>query len=149
MDGSRVIQRRGGAEEEHLDVSAYLCGHGRPPVETHARRAQWAPVGGIWLIGVIGTRLICTGKQCAVDSGGYTTKCRSVKPNPCDVRRRNTVLGLGHEKGSSSLCSRCLHSAKSFWAKKKRVNESRRSLDGTWTQFKTLWSPVHPPNPPN
>lgn len=42
-----------------------------------------------------------TSKQCVVDSGGYTMKWRSVKPNPWAVRRRSTVLGLGQENSSS------------------------------------------------
>lgn len=29
-------------------------------------------------------------------------KCRSVKPKPCEVRLRRSVLGPCHEKGSSS-----------------------------------------------
>ncbi len=36
-----------------------------------------------------------------VDSGGYTMKWRRVKPNPWEVRRKRTVLGLGHENSSS------------------------------------------------
>ena len=36
-----------------------------------------------------------------VDSGGYTMKWRRVKPKPWEVRRKSTVLGLGHENSSS------------------------------------------------
>lgn len=38
-----------------------------------------------------------------LDSGGYTMKCRKVKPNPWDVRHKRTVLGLGQANGSSSV----------------------------------------------
>lgn len=48
-------------------------------------------------------------------------KCRSVKPNPWEVRRKCTVFGLGHEKASSSgekgpprASAKILHSADSF-----------------------------------
>lgn len=56
-------------------------------------------------------RSLCWGKgRCFVtfrelwtaDSGGYTMKCRRVKPKPWEVRRRCSVLGPGQEKGSSS-----------------------------------------------
>lgn len=67
-----------------------------------------------------------TGKQCMVDSGGYTMKCRSVKPNPWDVRHKRTVFGLGHENGSSSAeycaaekSAMLLHSVESLWKKEK------------------------------
>lgn len=36
------------------------------------------------------------------DSGGYTMKWRRVKPKPCEVRRRRSVLGPGQQNGSSS-----------------------------------------------
>lgn len=64
-----------------------------------------------------------------VDSGGYTMKCRRVKPNPWEVRSKRTVLGLGHENGSSSVgfcaageSAKFLHSGQSF-CKKRKVEE--------------------------
>lgn len=61
-----------------------------------------------------------------VDSGGYTMKWRRVKPNPWEVRRKRTVLGLGHENASSSVgyCAAgesagLLHSGDSFYTKTK------------------------------
>ena len=62
-----------------------------------------------------------TGKApCTADSGGYTMKWRRVKPKPWEVRRRRTVLGPGHEKGSSSAeynegSAGSPHSAESFY----------------------------------
>lgn len=68
-----------------------------------------------------------TSKLCAVDSGGYTMKWRSVKPNPWAVRRRSTVLGLGQENSSSVAYgpagepAKLPHSGDSFCTKGKKV----------------------------
>lgn len=75
---------------------------------------------------------IFTGKQCMVDSGGYTMKWRRVKPNPWEVRRKSTVLGLGHANSSSvGYCAAAesakpLHSGDSFYTTRQR-KESRLS----------------------
>lgn len=60
-----------------------------------------------------------------VDSGGYTMKWRRVNPNPWEVRRKSTVLGLGHENSSSvGYCTvgepaKPPRSAGSFYTKRK------------------------------
>jgi len=81
---------------------------------------------------------IFTGKQCMVDSGGYTMKCRRVKPNPWEVRRKRTVLGRGHENGSSSVgycapgdSAELLHSGDSFCTER---NVERANVNG-WFYF--------------
>lgn len=73
------------------------------------------------------TILELTSKQCVVDSGGYTMKWRSVKPNPWAVRRRSTVLGLGQENSSSVSYgpvgepAKLPHSGDSFCTEGKKV----------------------------
>ena len=57
-------------------------------------------------------------------------KCRRVKPKPWEVRRKRTVLGLGHENGSSSVgfgaageSAMFLQSGQSFCKKKRKTEE--------------------------
>lgn len=75
-----------------------------------------------------------------VDSGGYTMKWRRVKPKPWEVRRKSTVLGLGHENSSSVwYCAagesgKLLQSGDSFY---KMTEEEKR------TEMKMFYFPFY------
>ncbi len=95
----------------------------------------------VWQSLITKVTLKFTGKQCMVDSGGYTMKWRSVKPNPWEVRRKSTVLGLGHENSSSAgypaagESAMPLQSGDSFCARWKKWKKELklRSLTFTFT----------------
>lgn len=57
-------------------------------------------------------------------------KCRSVKPKPCEVRRRRSVLGPGQEKGSSSGPGEAV-AAVSLWSRPSFCFAWKRWTDGT------------------
>lgn len=85
-----------------------------------------------------------TGKQCTVDSGGYTMKWRRVNPNPWGVRCKSTVLGLGHANSSSVVYGPAVepakfpHSGDSFYTKRKEDRATEGSPTFTFILGSTL-----------